>query len=156
MVYAKWRATEIVKAIKEGRTPDPPPSEGDEETQQQEENKDEELPPVPGSHAALERQASIIAKAQQEAASAVTSTSSASAPSASTAASNASVARSRVLSDHDDKPTSMAFGKPVKSLNKTKRMDAIEYGKYALKAVETDEIDLAIQYFKKALQLLHE
>ncbi len=156
MVYAKWRATEIVKAIKEGRTPDPPPSEGEdnnEETQQ--EDKDDELPPVPGSHAALEKQASIIAKAQQEAAASSASTS-ASAPSASSATSNANAARSRTFSDHDDKPTSMAFGKPVKSLNKAKRMDAIEYGKYALKAVETDEVDLAIQYFKKALQLLHE
>jgi vacuolar protein sorting-associated protein VTA1 len=129
-VYAKWRAAEIVKAIREGRKPTPPGNgEGVEEHGHSEEDAPS-LPPAAPTHSP----ASASIPVARPPAPGVTVTSSPSAPA---------------------RPTA-SFMRQASSLNKAKKADCLENIRFARAALEADDIGATVERLNAVLALLHE
>jgi len=129
VVYAKWRAAEIVRAIKEGRKPEPPNSSGDmpsysEDHQDAHDTRDEQPHIPPAVQAPPPRNDIPIAR-----------------PPAPGMAVPARVA---------------SYGQPVTALSKPKRADCLETLRFARAAIEADDIPAAIERLQAVLALLHE
>jgi vacuolar protein sorting-associated protein VTA1 len=156
--YAKWKATDIMKAINEGRKPTPGDASGsfvvggggrgsiggsddgiDLHQQQQHDDAPTATPIIPNNNVATSSRSSFTAAATA----ATTTTTVTSAPLTS------SMSTSTIT-------TSTNRGKLISNLTKAKKEDAIEYIKFAKAAVEAGDAGLAAQRLEAALSLLYE
>jgi vacuolar protein sorting-associated protein VTA1 len=133
-LYAKWKATEILRAVKEGRKP-APGGPGDHAPSQAAEEEPEQ-PPPPQAPPRNVQSSSPAAPAPPAP----------SPPPPPPVAYPVASAPAQLV---------VPRGQALSSLPKERRQDALEYIKFAKVAVEQDKVDLAISRLEAALKLLH-
>ncbi|GBG31941.1 Vacuolar protein sorting-associated protein VTA1-like [Hondaea fermentalgiana] len=146
-LFAKWRATEILKAIKEGRPPVPSEEElartRDEEDGEEDDEEDDDdglgmLPPPAPTGAPAPRGASRFHDDEEE--------------------------------EEEEEEEAPRYKKPSRTVKKKSsakqppkftsnladaaKEDAMEYTRYALRAIELDDIEMAKQHLESALREL--
>lgn len=132
VMYSKWRAAEIVKAIKEGRKPEPP-GDADEGSSSQGGGDDSPALIPPAAPTSPPSMNSI--PVARPAAPGVTVTSSSSAPSG--------------------RPTAN-FTRQASHINKVTKADCLEHIRFARAALEADDIPATVERLQAVLAMLHE
>ena len=125
-IYSKWKAAEILKAVKEGRKPSPGGTAGgDASGEDHHESEPSQLPVTP----AREKVADFIPVAH--------------------------MVETPKPSSEPRKPMT-PFTRQMSSLSKAQKSDCLEYIKFARAALEADDIQATVERLQAALALLHD
>jgi len=144
-IYAKWKAAEILKALKEGRKPLPGGYSGggssEQETEQSAVGSSFVSSPAPHDNIPIARPSASITT-----------------PPVSTPAQIARPATSGapVASPPVDPRRTETFTRQLSSLPKSRKADCLEYIKFARAALEADDVQLTVERLQAALSLLHD
>jgi len=132
-LFAKWRATEILKAIKEGRPPIPDEDEDLKQGIDEEDDEDDMPPPAPTGKPQPRDFGLEDDDADEEEERAI----------------SRKPAKSKPKRNVSRQNSAGASG-----LTEEQKADAAEYTRFALRAIETDDIKIAIQHLESALREL--
>jgi vacuolar protein sorting-associated protein VTA1 len=133
VIYAKWKAADILKALKEGRKPTPGGKGGSDDFQE-----DTHAPPP----VAATKASSPVSTTHEDV------------PVARPAqTTHASVTPPPSTSDTRRTAT---FTRQASSLSKPRKADCLEYIKFARAALEADDVALTVERLQAALALLHD
>jgi vacuolar protein sorting-associated protein VTA1 len=126
VIYSKWKAADILKAIKEGRKPTPGGPQDGSTPDHHEDAPHSNPSPPPAAPTFTPKEDIPVARP------------------AAVHAPSAPAARNQT------------FTRQVSSLSRTKKADCLEYIKFARAALEADDVDMTIERLQAALALLHE
>jgi len=138
-LYAKWKATDIVRAIKEGRKPTPGGPEDHLAVAAADAHEDDYASEAPAAMPPPVNFPPLPPAAPPS-------------PAVPTVPTHRPAPASAALPAAAARPSSA----PLKALSKAQREDVLEYIKFAKVAVEKDTVDVAIAKLEGALRLLHE